>query len=81
MDKIRFNFKNQLAEIKLPAIMGIINYTPDSYFADSRVKTVEQAISKVESTIYSINCRRRNRKTFKYFTSYSKNFSQYYNLY
>ncbi|HOK21836.1 MAG TPA: dihydropteroate synthase, partial [Bacteroidales bacterium] len=51
MDKIRFNFKNQLAEIKLPAIMGIINYTPDSYFADSRVKTVEQAISKVESMI------------------------------
>lgn len=51
MEKIRFNFRNQLVEIKLPAIMGIINYTPDSYFADSRVKTVEQAISKVESMI------------------------------
>ncbi len=51
MDKIRFNFRNQLVEIKLPAIMGIINYTLDSYYASSRVKSVNQAISKVESMI------------------------------
>ena len=51
MENIRFNFRNQLVEIKLPAIMGIINYTPDSYFADSRVKSIEQAVKKVESMI------------------------------
>jgi dihydropteroate synthase len=52
MDKIRFNFRNQLVEIKLPAIMGIINYTPDSYYASSRVKSIDQAINKVEDMIH-----------------------------
>lgn len=51
MKNIRFNFINKLVDIELPAIMGIINYTPDSYYANSRVKSIDQAIKKVASMI------------------------------
>ena len=51
MKNIRFNFRNKLVDIELPAIMGIINYTPDSYYANSRVKSIDQAINKVQSMI------------------------------
>lgn len=51
MKNIRFNFRNKLVDIELPAIMGIINYTPDSYYANSRVKSIDQAIKKVASMI------------------------------
>lgn len=51
MKNIRFNFINKLVDIELPAIMGIINYTSDSYYANSRVKSIDQAIKKVASMI------------------------------
>jgi dihydropteroate synthase len=51
MKNIRFNFRNKLVDLELPAIMGIINYTPDSYYANSRVKSIDQAINKVQSMI------------------------------
>jgi len=34
-----------------PRIMGILNITPDSFFADSRVNSVEDAISRAEQMV------------------------------
>ena len=41
------NVNGQLLDISTPKVMGILNLTPDSFFKDSRMQTVEQISHKV----------------------------------
>ena len=41
------NVNGQLLDLSTPKVMGILNLTPDSFFKDSRMQTVEQISHKV----------------------------------
>ena len=45
------NCRGQLLDLTEPKIMGIINTTPDSFHAGSRVSTVEQALRQAEQML------------------------------
>ena len=45
------NCRGRLFELRTPQVMGILNVTPDSFFADSR-QTTDEAIAR--------RCRRRD---------------------
>jgi dihydropteroate synthase len=44
--KTTLNAGGKLIDLQQPKVMGIINITPDSFFADSRKTTVESALSQ-----------------------------------
>jgi dihydropteroate synthase len=44
--KTTINAGGRLIDLSIPAVMGIINLTPDSFFADSRKPTVEAALAQ-----------------------------------
>ncbi|TCD04627.1 dihydropteroate synthase [Pedobacter frigidisoli] len=46
--KQSLNIKGKLIDLSTPKVMGILNITPDSFFSDSRTKTIEEAIKKTE---------------------------------
>lgn len=46
------NCKGRLLTIHKPIVMGIINATPDSFFADSRQQTIDAALSKAKQMIH-----------------------------
>ncbi len=50
MSKI-LNIQGRLLSLKRPQIMGILNATPDSFYAQSRQKTVLEALRTVEKMI------------------------------
>jgi dihydropteroate synthase len=45
------NCKGKLLVIDRPIVMGIINTTPDSFYAGSRVNFLDQALSTAEKMI------------------------------
>ncbi|HVK96483.1 MAG TPA: dihydropteroate synthase, partial [Flavisolibacter sp.] len=45
------NCKGQLLTIDQPIVMGIINTTPDSFYAGSRLNTVDQILTTAEKMI------------------------------
>jgi dihydropteroate synthase len=45
------NCKGRLLLIDQPIIMGIINLTPDSFFKESRIKSVDQALATAEKML------------------------------
>ena len=45
------NIKGQLVSLEKPLVMGILNVTPDSFFADSRVQTEEAVTARVRQMI------------------------------
>lgn len=45
------NIKGQLIDISAPLVMGILNITPDSFYADSRKQTEEQIILRVHQIV------------------------------
>ncbi len=49
--KLRFNTKGILREFPNPIVMGILNATPDSFYEDSRVNSLEAALGKAEQMI------------------------------
>jgi len=44
--KTTLNIRGELVSIEKPVVMGIINYTPDSFYSNSRVETVIDAVDK-----------------------------------
>lgn len=46
-----FNRRGILVELKSPAVMGVINVTPDSFFSQSRVPKPEEALRRAEKMI------------------------------
>lgn len=42
------NCQGELIDFSTPKIMGILNLTPDSFFAGSRVQEIDQALSRTE---------------------------------
>ncbi len=45
------NCKGRLLTIHKPVVMGIINATPDSFFADSRQQTIDAVLGKAEQML------------------------------
>ena len=45
------NCKGQLLELKTPQVMGILNVTPDSFYADSRQQTERDVAKRVEEIL------------------------------
>ena len=45
------NCNGQLLELKTPQMMGILNVTPDSFYADSRQQTERDVAKRVEEII------------------------------
>jgi dihydropteroate synthase len=46
--KTTLNLKGKILDLSTPAVMGIINLTPDSFYSNSRMSTVEQALLEAE---------------------------------
>ncbi|HMI01610.1 MAG TPA: dihydropteroate synthase [Pedobacter sp.] len=47
--KRTLNVKGKLVDLALPRVMGILNLTPDSFYNDSRVSTVDNALRRTEA--------------------------------
>ena len=47
--KTTLNVKGKLVDLSTPAVMGILNLTPDSFYSNSRADSIEQALLKTES--------------------------------
>ncbi|SDM55345.1 dihydropteroate synthase [Pedobacter antarcticus] len=46
--KITLNIKGELFDLSTPCVMGILNLTPDSFFGESRIGSVDAALKRVE---------------------------------
>lgn len=44
--KTTLNLKGQLLEFSMPRIMGILNVTPDSFYGESRMTSIDTALSR-----------------------------------
>ncbi|EOR95458.1 Dihydropteroate synthase [Arcticibacter svalbardensis MN12-7] len=49
--KNTINAGGSLIDFTIPKVMGILNITPDSFFGDSRVQTVERALIRTEKLL------------------------------
>jgi dihydropteroate synthase len=47
--KRTLNVKGKLVDLALPRVMGILNLTPDSFYNDSRVSTIDDALRRAEA--------------------------------
>lgn len=46
--KQSLNIKGRLIDLSTPKVMGILNITPDSFYSDSRTKSIDEALTKAE---------------------------------
>src|SRR5690554_3189466 len=46
---LQISLKGKLYDLRTPLIMGVVNITPDSFFALSRYKSDLQLLQKIES--------------------------------
>lgn len=44
--KQSLNIKGRLIDLSKPKVMGILNITPDSFYSNSRTKTIDEALTK-----------------------------------
>ena len=44
-EDIRWNLQGRLIHLRTPIVMGVLNPTPDSFFAGSRAQTADAAIA------------------------------------
>jgi dihydropteroate synthase len=49
--KRTLNCNGKLIDLSQPKVMGILNFTPDSFYSDSRIKTDSNLLHKVESML------------------------------
>ena len=49
--KSTLNLQGKLVDLAMPTVMGILNITPDSFFKDSRINTLDEALFRVEAFI------------------------------
>jgi dihydropteroate synthase len=47
--KSTVNIQGKLVDLALPSVMGVLNITPDSFFKGSRIDSIDDALSRVES--------------------------------
>ncbi len=47
-EKYTIRIKDKLIDLSTPAVMGIVNVTPDSFYAESRINTIAKVLEKVE---------------------------------
>ncbi|TDG37912.1 dihydropteroate synthase [Pedobacter changchengzhani] len=46
--KHTLNIKGKLVDLSMPKVMAILNLTPDSFYSDSRTKSIDEALTKTE---------------------------------
>jgi len=51
VDKETLNCNGRLVMLDKPRVMGILNITPDSFYADSRVSAIDEALGRAEAMI------------------------------
>lgn len=49
--KITLNLRGELMNLSKPAVMGIMNLTPDSFYGRSRVSSLDMALERVEECL------------------------------
>lgn len=49
--KRTLNCNGKLIDLSQPKVMGILNFTPDSFYSDSRIKTDPNLLHKIESML------------------------------
>jgi dihydropteroate synthase len=49
--KITLNLKGELIDLSRPCVMGILNLTPDSFYGNSRINSVDQALERAENCL------------------------------
>lgn len=49
--KITLNLKGELYDLSRPCVMGILNITPDSFYENSRIHTLDQVLRRVENCL------------------------------
>lgn len=49
--KVTLNSKGKLIDLSTPAVMAILNITPDSFYSNSRISNVDQALKTTENFI------------------------------
>jgi len=47
--KTTVNVKGRLLDLSVPAVMGILNLTPDSFYSSSRMTTADDALARTEA--------------------------------
>jgi dihydropteroate synthase len=51
--KVTLNSKGKLIDLSHPSVMAILNLTPDSFYAKSRLATVDEAVKATENFIHA----------------------------
>jgi len=49
--KITLNLKGELFDLSKPCVMGILNLTPDSFYSESRNRSVDEALRRAETCL------------------------------
>lgn len=49
--KVTLNLKGELLDLSRPRVMGILNLTPDSFYGNSRISSVDAALERVETCL------------------------------
>lgn len=49
--KVTLNLKGELLDLSRPCVMGILNLTPDSFYGNSRISSVDAALQRVETCL------------------------------
>ncbi len=47
--KVTLNSKGKLIELSSPAVMAILNITPDSFYSNSRISNIDDALKATEN--------------------------------
>lgn len=50
--KQSLNIKGKLIDLSRPKVMGILNITPDSFYSDSRTKSIDEALTKAAQFLH-----------------------------
>ncbi|MGY0038643.1 dihydropteroate synthase [Pedobacter sp. NJ-S-72] len=49
--KITLNLKGELLDLSRPCVMGILNLTPDSFYSNSRMGSIDAALERAETCL------------------------------
>jgi dihydropteroate synthase len=49
--KATLNLKGEIMDLSRPQVMGILNLTPDSFYGNSRISSVDSALQRVENCL------------------------------
>ena len=49
--KVTLNLKGELIDLSSPCVMGILNLTPDSFYSNSRISTIDLALKRAETCL------------------------------